>query len=89
MTHSTAPAPQLALTYRAFDRVEFEALLPTGVVRAVCVRVGSGPTWASAIRFPHSMTEGGESLGDDALDERVRSRAAEELVRLVAARAAA
>ncbi len=88
MKNSTT-TPQLALTYLAFDRVEFSALLPTGVVRAVSVRVGSGPTWAEACRFPHPTTEGGESLGGDDLDALVRERAGEELARLAAARAAA
>jgi hypothetical protein len=78
-------APELELRHVAFDTVEFAATLPDGSHRLVSVVVGSGPTWAKAVRFPNIASEGGESLGDDGADEQVRRRASEELVRLAAA----
>lgn len=56
--------------------------------RKVAVLVGSGRNWYEATRFPHNSTDEGESTGDDALDRNIRERAAEELIRLAAAKEA-
>ena len=74
----------LELIYLAPDRVDFTARY-NGNERAVRVEVGSGTSWRWAVQFPTVRTWEGSSLGDDALDEQVRIRAAEELVRLDAA----
>lgn len=52
----------------------------------VSVRVGSGHTWLAATRFPHTYEDTGASTGDASLDQWIRQRAAEELIRLAAAR---
>jgi hypothetical protein len=52
------------------------------------VVVGSGSSWADAVRFPSIGTDATSSLGNDELDALVRDRAGEELVRLGASRAA-
>jgi hypothetical protein len=78
-------ALELQLLSVGFGSVDFLALLPDGSERTATVIVGSGPTWRRACRFPNVASEGGQSLGDDALDEQVRRRAGEELVRLAAA----
>jgi hypothetical protein len=75
----------LELRHVGFEVVEFAATLPDGSQRLVSVVVGSGQTWSKAARFPNIGSEGGESLGEDDLDEQVRRRASEELVRLAAA----
>jgi hypothetical protein len=72
----------LRLTYVSPQRVEF-ALVESGVVvRPVLVLVGSGRTWRAAVRFPAVESGATASLGDDALDDDVCWRAAEELARL-------
>lgn len=54
--------------------------------RKVSVLVGSGSNWYQATRFPHIMEEDGATTGNDALDKQIRERAAEELIRLAAAK---
>jgi hypothetical protein len=68
-----------------FDHVEFVAVLPDRSERPVTVLVGGGTSWRKSMRFPNLMFEEGRSLGDDLLDDQIRRRAAEELVRLAAA----
>lgn len=51
--------------------------------RHVSVDVTSGAR--AACVFPHGRCSTGESLGDPVLDEQVRERAAEEIIRLAAA----
>lgn len=65
--------------------VEFEAAFEDGSTRPVTVRVGSAQTWARAIRFPNTVSEGGQSLGSEAYDDAVRRRAAEVLILVDAA----
>ncbi len=72
---------RLELTYVASDRVDFEAHFADGLRRRVSVRVGH----RRAVVFPNQDSEAGETLGTDILDQEVRLRAAEELVRLAAA----
>lgn len=62
------------------------ALQWRGGTRKVSILVGSGRNWYEATRFPHNVTDEGATTGDDALDRQVRQRAAEELIRLAAAR---
>jgi hypothetical protein len=64
------------------------ALQLGGETRKVAVLVGSGRNWYEATRFPHNMTDEGASTGDDKLDREIRQRAAEELIRLAAAKEA-
>lgn len=54
--------------------------------RKVAVLVGSGRNWYEATRFPNLDTNEGETTGDDGLDRLIRQRAAEELIRLAAAK---
>jgi hypothetical protein len=56
--------------------------------RKVAVLVGSGRNWYEATRFPHNVSDEGASTGDDKLDREIRQRAAEELIRLAAAKEA-
>jgi hypothetical protein len=75
----------LRVTHVALDRVEFLLVDEAGhVVRHVAVLVGSGASWRAAVVFPSTASDATASTGDDALDEEVRWRAAEELVRLEA-----
>lgn len=76
---------RLVLVELSFDRVVL-ALQRQGQTRKVCVRVGSGRNWFEATRFPHIESDEGESTGDDGLDRLIRQRAAEELIRLAAAK---
>lgn len=69
----------------SFDRVVM-ALQRGGQTRKVCVLVGSGHNWYQATRFPNIDSDEGESTGDDGLDKIIRQRAAEELIRLAAAK---
>ena len=62
------------------------ALQRKGETRKVAVLVGSGRNWYEATRFPHNVSDEGLSTGDDALDREIRQRAAEELIRLAAAK---
>ena len=62
------------------------ALQHGGITRKVAVLVGSGRNWYEATRFPHLLTEAGRPTGDDGLDRLIRQRAAEELIRLAAAK---
>lgn len=75
---------ELRLLSVDFDAVRFYATT-RDAMRFVTVRVASGSDWYRSVRFPDHMTEEGASLGDDRLDEQVRVRASEELVRLEAA----
>jgi hypothetical protein len=81
----TTDALDLELRAVGFDAVEFAATLADGSDRLVTVLFGSGPSWRRAVRFPNVGSEGGQSLGDEALDDQVRRRASEELLRLAAA----
>ena len=74
----------LVLEHVSFGAVEFEAILPDGSTRFVHVCVGSGSSFRQAVRFPNMDNEAGRSLGNDLLDEQVKRRAAEELLRLEA-----
>lgn len=75
----------LLLRHVSFDAVEFHAILPDGRERQVRVLVGSsGQSWSQAVRFPTLHSNATETLGDHELDQAVRERAAEELVRLEA-----
>jgi hypothetical protein len=76
---------QLILLDLLFHRVTFLAWQPDEPDRLIRVEIGSRTRSHRAVRFPNLGTEGGESLGDEALDEHVRRRATEELVRLRAA----
>jgi hypothetical protein len=76
---------KLTLEHVSFHEVSFTVELADGSERLVEVLVGSGSSWPRAVRFPHIGSEAGESLGDSALDDEVRRRAAEELVRLASA----
>jgi hypothetical protein len=80
-----ADALDLELLHVGFDAVELAAALADGSRRLVSVLVGSGPSWRRAVRFPNIGSDAGQSFGDVLLDEQVRARAAEELVRLAAA----
>jgi len=80
----SADSLELELVHVDFERIDFTARLGE-TERTVSVSVGSGTCWRRAILFPHPMTYEGSSLGDDDLDEQVRARAAEELIRLAAA----
>lgn len=62
------------------------ALQRQGQTRKVSVLVGSGHNWFEATRFPNIASDEGESTGDDGLDRLIRQRAAEELIRLAAAK---
>jgi hypothetical protein len=75
----------LRLTRVSFTSVEFTLLDRQGQpLRSVVVRVGSGPSWRSAVRFPTIGTDATESTGDEQLDRAILDRTAEELVRLEA-----
>ena len=74
----------LRLTSVSFTEVSFVTDVD-GYERPVTVQVGSGRSWRSAVRFPNWQSSAGESLGDDGLDQEVRDRASEELVRHSAA----
>jgi hypothetical protein len=67
-----------------FAEVRFYAVTDDAC-RFVTVRVNSGLDWLRACAFPHNNTDEGRSLGSDELNEQVRIRASEELVRLEAA----
>jgi hypothetical protein len=60
--------------------VDLFAVYDDGTKKPVSVCLGSGQNWERAVRFPHSLSEAGQSLGSDVLDEAVRRRAAELLV---------
>jgi hypothetical protein len=75
----------LELVAISFGSVDLLAIMPDGSERTVSVIVGSGTSWRRACRFPNVASEAGQSLGSDELDDRVRRRSAEELVRLAAA----
>jgi hypothetical protein len=79
---------RLVLVGIDFESVHFTAYLPGGTRRPVKVVVGSGSSWAHAVRFPSIGTDATCSLGNDQFDALVRDRAGEELVRLGASRAA-
>lgn len=65
--------------------VWFEVTLDNGSTRDAYVVVGSGASWHESTRFPNNARDTGASTGDAALDEAIRTRAGEELVRLTAA----
>lgn len=71
----------------SFQRVVL-ALQHGGKTRKVAVLVGAGRNWFEATRFPNDATDEGQTTGDDGLDRNVRERAAEELIRLAAAKEA-
>jgi hypothetical protein len=80
----------LRLTHLSFERVEFVLVDQDGNrVRPVVVKVGSGTSWRQAVHFPTVGTDGTASTGSAALDRTICERAAEELIRLEAARGAA
>jgi hypothetical protein len=79
---------RLRLTHVSFSRVEFTLLRDDGSSRPVVVKVGAGQSWRRAVRFPTIGTDATESTGDERVDEAIRERAAEELVRFAARRAA-
>jgi hypothetical protein len=62
------------------------ALQREGETRKGAVLVGSGRNWFEATRFPNLATNEGETTGDEGLDRLIRQRAAEELIRLAAAK---
>jgi hypothetical protein len=74
----------LRLDRLSFAEVRFEATL-CDYSRFVTVQVGSGRDRPTAVRFPNLRSDEGYSLGAGDLDNEVRIRAAEELVRLDAA----
>jgi hypothetical protein len=80
---------RLRLVSVSFDRVDFE-LESDDVERYVSVAVGSATKWRRAVIFPcaSQLGEAGESTYDDALDDLILEKAAEELVRLEGAVAA-
>jgi hypothetical protein len=69
----------------AFDLVSDE---DGSLLRPVVVRVGSGPSWYDAVRFPTFGSDATASTGNARLDRAIRDRAAAELVRLEAAQRA-
>jgi hypothetical protein len=74
---------RLRVTCVAFDGVEFELADDKGRrLRAVVVRVGSGPSWYDAVRFPTVGNDATASTGDAKLDQEIREAAAAELIRL-------
>jgi hypothetical protein len=77
----------LRLTHVDFDGVEYDLFDENGKrLRPVRVPVTSGASWRESIRFPAGVYgEAGLSTGDPELDEEIRARAAEEMVRLEAA----
>lgn len=79
------PELELWLVGLNWTHVQFLAIPAGKESRRVSVLVGSGPTPRAAVRYPHDHSESGCTLGDDELDQQVRDRAAEELVRLHAA----
>lgn len=79
---------RLVLVGIDFESVHFTAYLSDGTRRPVKVVVGSGSSYANAVRFPSVGSDATCSLGHDELDALVRDRASEELVRLGAYRAA-
>lgn len=81
------PEPDLRLTLVSLSliHVELDAHQAGKDTRRISVHVGSGHTARAAVRFPHDWHENGRTLGSDQLDQQVRERAAEELVRLHAA----
>lgn len=81
--------PRIHLRHLDFRHVTYHVRLTDGHVRVCDVLVGTGAHgWHKAVRFPHNRTEDGLSTGDAQLDTTIREMAAEELVRLAAARAA-
>lgn len=77
---------RLRLRYVGFDSVEFDLTDDEGRrLRAVVVRVGSGPSWYDAVRFPTVGNDATASTGDTQLDQEIREAAAAELTRLDAA----
>ena len=77
---------KLRLLEVGFDRVRFYAVTrDESRFVTVSFRGGGGADWYRAAAFPHGGTDEGRSLGDPNLDEEVRRRASEELVRLEAA----
>jgi hypothetical protein len=79
----------LRLTYVGYDGAEFDLLDKTGErLHVVRVNVGAGQSWRKAVRFPELDTAATASTGDDRLDQEIRERAAEELVRFDAATSA-
>lgn len=80
----------LRLAALSLDRVEFDLVDTAGhVVRHATVLVGSARNSTKALRFPNLASQDGESAGDELLDELIRVRAAEELVRMQGTLAAA
>jgi hypothetical protein len=77
---------RLLVRYVGFDGVEFDLTDDEGRrMRAVVVRVGSGPSWYDAVRFPTVASDTTASTGDAKLDQEIREAAAAELIRLDAA----
>jgi hypothetical protein len=77
---------RLLVRYVGFDAVEFDLTNDDGRrLRAVTVRVGSGPSWYDAVRFPTVGSDATASTGDAKLDQEIREMAAAELTRLDAA----
>jgi hypothetical protein len=76
----------LRLRFVSFERVEFVLVDEHDVeLRPVVVRVVSATDWRQAVMFPSTDTAGSNSTGDPGLDQTIRERAVEELVRLDAA----
>ncbi len=80
---SNGDGAELTLSSLSFSRVEF-TLEREGGARVVRVDVLSGPS-RRGISFPSFDSETTRSTGCDELDEAIRRRAGEELVRLEAA----
>jgi hypothetical protein len=77
---------RLLVRYVGFDSVEFDLVDEGGGrLRAVVVRVGSGPSWYEAVRFPTVGSDATASTDDAKLDQEIREAAAAELIRLDAA----
>jgi len=76
----------LLVRYVGFEGVEFDLAGDDGRrLRAVVVRVGSGPSWYDAVHFPTVGNDATASTGDAKLDQEIREAAAAELIRLEAA----
>jgi hypothetical protein len=70
----------LRLLSVSFEELRFFAVTDDAS-RFVTVTTGSGRDWLRGVHFPN-LRDGGETLGNDELDEEVRIRASEELARL-------
>lgn len=90
MTRPVGPSPHtIRLRSVTPNEVAFWVVSDDGIGRLATVCVSTGGAWRDAVRFPHDRADSGASTGDSALDAELSERAAEELVRLAAARAEA